>query len=75
MTDRDPVEAVVTTSDDSIIVEAGPFESVRRPGVMTRTTSAFRLEGDRLVGTTVAHYETSDADSVLRLRVEGTRAR
>ncbi|CAN5320460.1 hypothetical protein BH18GEM1_BH18GEM1_18620 [soil metagenome] len=74
MTDRDPVEGAVTTSGDSIIVEAGPFESVRRAGVMVRTHSAYRLEGDRLVGTTVAHYETSNADSVLRLHVEGTRA-
>jgi hypothetical protein len=41
---------------------------------MVRTHSTFRLEGDRLMGTTVAHYETSDADSVLRLHVEGTRA-
>lgn len=72
--DRDPIEAAVTTSGDSIIVDAGPFESVRRAGVMVRTHSAFRLEGDRLVGTTVAHYVTSDADSVLRLHVEGTRA-
>jgi hypothetical protein len=72
--DRDPIKAAVTTSGDSIIVDAGPFESVRRAGVMVRTHSAFRLEGDRLVGTTVAHYVTSDADSVLRLHVEGTRA-
>ena len=72
--DRDPIEATVTTSGDSIIVEAGPYESVRRAGLMVTTDSTFRLEGDRLVGTTVAHYETSDADSVLRLNAEGTRA-
>lgn len=72
--DRDPIEAAVTTSGDSIIVDAGPFESVRRAGVMVTTHTVYRLEGDRLVGTTVAHYETSEADSVLRLHVEGTRA-
>ncbi|HET6340988.1 MAG TPA: hypothetical protein VFG78_02260 [Gemmatimonadota bacterium] len=72
--DRDPIEAAVTTSGDSIIVDAGPFESVRRAGLMVSTRGVFRLEGDRLVGTTVAHYETSEADSVLRLHVEGTRA-
>jgi hypothetical protein len=72
--DRDPIEAAVTTYGDSIILEAGPYESVRRDGVMVRTNTVIRLEGDRLVGTTVAHYETSDADSVLRLHVEGTRA-
>jgi hypothetical protein len=72
--DRDPIEASVTPSGDSIIVNAGPFESVRREGVTVRTNSVFRLEGDRLVGTTVAHYQTSEADSVLPLHVEGTQA-
>ena len=72
--DRDPIEAEVTTSGDSILLQAGPFESVRRAGVMVRTETVFRLDGDRLMGTTTAHYETSEADSVLRLRVEGTRA-
>jgi hypothetical protein len=71
---RDPIEGVVSTSGDSIIVEAGPYESVRRSGLTVRTRTAFRLEGDRLVGRTVARYETSEADSVLRLRSEGTRA-
>lgn len=72
--DRDPIEAAVTTSGDSIIVDAGPFESVRRAGLMVSTRGVFRLEGDRLVGTTVAHYQTTEADSVLSLHVEGTRA-
>jgi hypothetical protein len=72
--DRDPVEATVITSGDSVIVESGPFESVRRDGVTVRTNTVFRLDGDRLVGNIVAHYETSEADSVLRLHVEGTRA-
>lgn len=72
--DREPIEADVTTSGDSVMVDAGPFESVRRAGVMVSTHTVYRLEGNRLVGTTVAHYETSDADSVLRLYVEGTQA-
>lgn len=72
--DRDPVEGVVTTSGDRIMVDAGPFESVRRAGVMVTTNAEYWLEGDRLMGTTVAHYVTTEADSVLRLRTEGTRA-
>ena len=71
--DRDPIEAEVTTSGDSIVMLAGPFESVRRDGVMVTTHSVYRLEGDRLVGTVVARYETTEADSVLRLASEGTR--
>jgi hypothetical protein len=72
--DRDPIVATVTTSGDSIMTDAGPFESVRRAGTMVSTHAVFRLEGDRLVGTTVARYETSGADSVLTLHTEGTRA-
>jgi hypothetical protein len=72
--DRDPIEGIVTTAGDSIMVDAGPFESVRRDGVMVTTHAVYRLEGDRLVGMTYAHYETSEADSVLELAIEGTRA-
>jgi hypothetical protein len=72
--DRDPIEGVVTVSGDSIIMDAGPYESVRRDGLMVTTHAVYRLEGDRLVGTVVAYYETLDADSVLSLTTEGTRA-
>jgi hypothetical protein len=72
--DRDPIEGIVTTSGDSIMVDAGPFESVRRDGATVTTHAVYRLEGDRLVGTTYAHYETSEPDSVLELATEGTRA-
>jgi glucose/arabinose dehydrogenase len=72
--DRDPIEAEVTTSGDSILVVAGPYESVRRDGVRVTTHSVYRLEGERLVGTVVARYETTEADSVLRLTAEGTRS-
>ena len=72
--DRDPIQGVVTTSGDSIMVDAGPFESVRRDGAMVTTHAVYRLEGDRLVGTTIARYATTEADSVLELATEGTRA-
>ncbi|HJU85872.1 MAG TPA: hypothetical protein VJ788_00700 [Gemmatimonadota bacterium] len=74
MADRDPVEGVVTVSGDSVIVDHGPYESIRREGLMVTTRSVYRREGDRLVGTMVAHYETSESDSVLNLTVEGVRA-
>jgi hypothetical protein len=72
--DRDPIQGIVMTSGDSIMVDAGPFESVRRDGVMVTTHAVYRLEGDRLVGTTMAHYANTEADSVLELMTEGTRA-
>jgi hypothetical protein len=61
-------------SGDSIVVHAGPYASVRRKGMQVTTDGAFRRQGDKLVGKTTAHYKTARADSVLHLRVEGTKA-
>ena len=66
--------AQITVSGDSVITETGPHASVRRKGVQVSTHAVFRKEGDKLVGTTTAHYKTKGADSVLVLRTEGTRA-
>lgn len=65
---------VVAVAGDSIVTEAGPFESVLRKGVKVSTNSVLRLQNGKLVGTTIAHYATSGADSVRNLRIEGTRA-
>lgn len=65
---------VVAVEGDSIVTEAGPFESVRRKGVQVTTRTALRKDGDRLVGTTRARYASTGADTVLILRTEGTRA-
>jgi hypothetical protein len=71
---RDPIPArVVSVGGDSVVVEAGPYESILRPGVMVWTRSVNRLHGGNLVGTFVAHYQTSTPDSVLAGRHEGTR--
>lgn len=71
---RPPVPVrVVAVAGDSVITEAGPYESSLRRGVNVRTTGAFRLQDGRLVGHTVARYDTRGADSVLMVRSEGTR--
>jgi hypothetical protein len=72
--DRDPVPATVVVDGDSIITDAGPFESVRRPGTMVTTHTVFHMEGDRLVGAVTATWQTAAGDSVAQLRTEGTRA-
>lgn len=72
--DRDPIVGRTVLAGDSIVMEAGPYESVRRAGVQVWTHAVYRLEGDRLVGMVDAHYETAGADSVLTLHSEGTRA-
>ena|SRR5687767_3120019 len=72
---RAPVPSRVRIEGDSIVSEAGPYASVRRKDVQVRTYTVMRLEGDSLVGTAVARYTTAGADSVLNLRVTGTRAK
>lgn len=72
---RPPVPARITFDGDSVVTDAGPYESVRRKGVQVRTNTVMRLQGDTLVGTTVARYTTQGRDSVLRLRTSGTRAK
>jgi hypothetical protein len=65
---------VLAVAGDSIVTEAGPYESVLRKGVQVTTYSTLRLQDGKLVGSTVARYATSGPDSVLHLRSEGTRA-
>jgi hypothetical protein len=69
------VKPKVVVDADSIVSDAGPYASVRRKGVKVVTHSVMRKEGDKLVGTSTAHYQgVKGADSVLTLRTEGTRA-
>lgn len=65
---------VVEVAGDSITTEFGPFESVLRPGTQVTTRTVVRLRDGKLVGSLVARYVTTGADSVTRLRVEATRA-
>jgi hypothetical protein len=67
-----PVRVVLVDSD-SVVTEAGPFESGLRPGVMVSTRTVARLQGGMLTGTIVAHYDTNDADSLLTGRLQGMR--
>lgn len=70
-----PIPArVIATAGDSVVTEAGPFESARRRGVQVRTRNVMRLQNGQLTGMTTARYQTTGPDSVLRLRIEGMRA-
>lgn len=71
---REPIPVrVVTVEGDSIVTEAGPYASILRKGVQVSTQSVMRLQDGKLVGTTVARYTTTGADSVVYLSTEGTR--
>jgi hypothetical protein len=73
---RKPVPIrVVAVDGDSIVLEAGPFESALRKGVQVRSSRTVgRLQDGKLAGVTTAHYETTSPDSVVQLPYEGTRA-
>lgn len=70
---RPAMPVTVSFSGDSAITHSGPYESVLRKGVQVTTDGVMRLSGGKIVGTTVAHYAGAKADSVLRMRVEGTK--
>jgi hypothetical protein len=70
---RKPITPKVEASGDSIIVDAGPYESVLRKGTQVTTHGVMRLVDGKLMGSTVAHYNTKGADSVRNLRTEGTK--
>ncbi|MEO8194912.1 MAG: hypothetical protein ABI681_13760 [Gemmatimonadales bacterium] len=64
---------ILWMDNDSIVVHNGPYASVLRKNQQVTTHSNMHMEGDKLVGTTIAHYVTKGADSVVNLRNEGTR--
>lgn len=55
---------IVSVSGDSIVGEAGPYPSAIRSGVQVRTTTVYRLQNGKLMGRTVARYETKGEDTV-----------
>jgi hypothetical protein len=72
---RDPIPVrVVAVEGDSVVFEAGPFESMLRKGVQVKTSRVVaRLEDGKLRGTTTAWYDVTGADTVAHLTLEGTR--
>jgi hypothetical protein len=65
---------ILSMDNDSIVSENGPYSSALRKNVMVTTHSNMHMDGDKLVGTTIAHYNTKGPDSVLNLRTTGTRS-
>lgn len=61
----------VVAAGDSIVMEAGPFASVLRPGQQVATHSVYRLQDGKLVGTIQATYPASG--ETMMLRSEATR--
>lgn len=71
---RPPVGVRPTVDGDSIITEAGPYESALRKGVQVTTNGVMRLVNGELVGTTHAHYQgVTGPDSIARFRMVATK--
>ncbi len=64
---------VVAVGGDSIVTEAGPYESMLRPGIQTRNRTTYHLRDGKLIGTIEGHYALPRGDSVAQRRSEGTR--
>ena len=73
---REPIPVrVVAVEGDSLVWEAGPFESAIRKGVTVKVSRVVgRLQDGKMVGKVTATYEGQGADSVAHLTLEGTRA-
>ena len=64
----------VMFAGDSMVLDWGPYKSARRKGLKAVSHDVYRLQGGKLVGNSVSHYVGAPADSIARLRLEGTKA-
>lgn len=71
---RKPIpQRVVSVAGDSIVLEAGPYASQIQKGVQVRTQTVYRLQNGKLVGRTVARYDTKGPDTLRIVMSEGVR--
>ena len=64
---------ILAMNNDSVVIHNGPYSSVLRKNVQVTTHSVMRMEGDKMVGNTVATYATSKGDSLVNLRTSAAR--
>jgi hypothetical protein len=71
---RKPIpQRIISVSGDSIVLEAGPYSSQIQKGVQVRTQTVYRLQNGKLVGRTVARYDTKGPDTLRIVISEGVR--
>jgi len=64
----------IMLAGDSVVIDWGPYMSARRKGAKAMSHDVYRLRDGKLVGYSMSHYVGAPQDSVLRLRLEATRA-
>ncbi|HEV2672683.1 MAG TPA: hypothetical protein VGU74_16435 [Gemmatimonadales bacterium] len=71
LTGRDPIPTrIVARGGDSLVTEAGPFQSVVRSGQTVTTRETLHFKGDTLSGTIEAKYASGD---VVKGLIKGAR--
>ena len=63
----------VSVAGDSLMFKTDQFSSQRRKSVKVWTEGTARMQGGKFVGETTAHYLNAGADSVLKLKIDGTK--
>jgi len=58
---------------DTVLAEAGPFESGVRRGMQVRTTNSYWLQDGKIMGRTTARYETTGPDTLRMFHSIGTK--
>lgn len=58
---------------DTVLAEAGPFESGVRRGMQVRTTNSYWLQDGKIMGRTTARYETTGPDTLRLFHSVGTK--
>ena len=64
---------VTGVSGDTVMSSTEWFKSSLRKGAKVRTDSKTWMQDGKLMGTTVAHYQSAGADSVVSLRTQGVK--
>ena len=68
-----PIALRVRIDADSIIMDAGPYASTARTGATVTIHGVVHLRDGTLVGTESAYYKVDATESVVHIKLEGTR--
>jgi len=70
-----PIALRVRIDADSVIMDAGPYASTARTGATVTIHGVVHLHGTKLVGTESAYYKVDSTESVVHIKLEGTKGR
>ena len=68
-----PIALHVRIDADSIIMDAGPYGSTARQGATVTIHGAVHVRDGKLVGAESAFYRVNTTESVVHIKLEGTR--